>query len=343
MISLGRIASNKTLIIRTLTIVLLLCSSSLKMFAASGGDGEFNPGEMIMHHVTDAHEWHLLDIGETAVTIPLPIILYSSSKGLEVFMSGKFHHGETSYQGYSMNAAGHVVAEDPNHEFYDLSITKNVAALILGAILMIVLFVSVARPYKKDPSAPPKGLQSWVEPLVLYVKNEIVKPNIGPKYERYLPYMLTLFFFIWLGNLLGLLPGAANLTGNIAVTMVLAAITLVMTLFSSNKHYWAHIFNPPGVPLLLKPIMIPIEILGIFTKPFSLMLRLFVAITAGHIVILSLIGLAFIFHSAWVGVGTSLVVLFINIIELLVATIQAYVFTLFSSMYIGMAVADGHH
>ncbi len=323
--------------------MLLLCSSSPKMLAASGGDGEFNPGEMIMHHVTDSHEWHLLDIGETAVTIPLPIIKYSSSKGLEVFMSSKFHHGETSYQGYSMNAAGHVVAEDPNHEFYDLSITKNVAALIFGAILMIVLFVSVARPYKKDPSASPKGLQSWVEPLVLYVKNEIVKPNIGPKYERYLPYMLTLFFFIWLGNLLGLLPGAANLTGNIAVTMVLAAITLVMTLFSSNKHYWAHIFNPPGVPLLLKPIMIPIEILGIFTKPFSLMLRLFVAITAGHIVILSLIGLAFIFHSAWVGVGTSLVVLFINIIELLVATIQAYVFTLFSSMYIGMAVADGHH
>lgn len=309
---------------------------------AAGDEGsDFDPENLIMHHVTDSHEWHLFDIGDTQVTIPLPVILYSPQHGLVSFMSSNFHHGESSYKGYHLDH-GHIKSED-GHKFYDLSITKNVAALIMGAILMLIIFVRVANAYRKNPSGTPRGLQSWIEPLVLYIKNEIVKPNIGPKYERYLPYMLTLFFFIWIGNLMGLLPGAANLTGNIAVTMVLAIITLVMTLFSSNKNYWGHIFKPPGVPIGLLPIIVPIEILGILTKPFSLMLRLFVAITAGHIVILSLIGLAFIFHSAWVGLGTSLVVLFINIIELLVATIQAYVFTLFSSMYIGMAVAESHH
>ncbi len=310
--------------------------------ASDSGNAEFNPGDMIMHHVTDAHDWHLLDIGQTSVTIPLPIIIYSPDQGLDVFLSSNFEHGTALYKGYGIDDHGHLYAED-GRTFYDLSITKNAAALILTAILMVVIFLSVARGYKANPGSSPSGLQSWIEPLVVYIKDEVVKPNIGPKYERYLPYMLTLFFFIWIGNLLGLLPGAANLTGNIAVTMVLALFTLIMTLFSSNRNYWGHIFNPPGVPLLLKPIIIPIEILGIFTKPFSLMLRLFVAITAGHIVILSLIALAFIFHSSVVGIGTSLVVLFINLIEILVATIQAYVFTLFSSMYIGMAVADGHH
>jgi len=341
MMTPGRTTIYKSLIFKVLLSVFLVALATIPISAAGGEEGEFNPAEMIMHHVTDAHEWHLFDIGETSVTIPLPVILYSQQNGLVTFMSSNFHHGETSHMGYRLDH-GHIVAED-GHEFYDLSITKNVAALFMVAILMLVVFITVARAYKRNPGQAPKGLQSWIEPLVLYIEDEIVKPNIGPKYQRYLPYMLTLFFFIWFGNLLGLLPGAANLTGNIAVTMVLALITLVLTLFSSNRHYWAHIFNPPGVPMLLKPIIIPIEILGIFTKPFSLMLRLFVAITAGHIVILSLIGLAFIFHSVAVGVGTSFVVLFINIIEILVATIQAYVFTLFSSMYIGMAVADGHH
>ena len=334
--------NHKHLKISFLLIFFYALTSAMPIHAADSDGGEFNPGDMIMHHVTDAHEWHLFDIGETQVTIPLPVILYSSENGLVTFLSSAFHHGTTNYNGYGVDEHGHIYSED-GHEFYNFSITKNAAALLIGSILMIVLFVSVAKRYKSNPDDAPTGLQSWIEPLVVYIKDEVVKPNIGPKYERYLPYMLTLFFFIWIGNLLGLLPGAANLTGNIAVTMVLAIFTLILTLFSSNKQYWGHIFNPPGVPLLLKPIIIPIEILGIFTKPFSLMLRLFVAITAGHIVILSLIALAFIFHSAVVGIGTSLVVLFINLIEILVATIQAYVFTLFSSMYIGMAVAEGHH
>lgn len=331
----------KYLLIRILLVIFLGIGWVSNSEAAGGEGEEFDPGEMIMHHVTDAHEWHFFTVGDLHVTLPLPIILYSAENGLVTFLSSKFHHGEEPYAGYRMEG-GHIVAED-SHQFYDFSITKNTAALFMGALLMLIIFLAVARGYVRNKGKAPKGIQSFLEPIIIFVKDEIVKPNIGPKYEKYLPYMLTLFFFIWIGNLVGLLPGAANLTGNIAVTLVLAMLTLILTLFSSNRNYWGHIFNPPGVPLLLKPIIIPIEILGIFTKPFSLMLRLFVAVTAGHIVILSLIGLAFIFHSYVVGVGASLIVVFINLIEILVATIQAYVFTLFSSMYIGMAVAEDHH
>ena len=215
--------------------------------------------------------------------------------------------------------------------------------LLINAILILVVFTSVARTYKNNPGKAPSGLQSFIEPIVVFVQDEIVKPNVGHKYERYLPYLLTLFFFILFGNLLGLLPGAANLTGNIAVTLVLAVLTFLITNFSGNKNYWSHIFWTPGVPLLLRPLILPVEIIGIFTKPFALTIRLFVAITAGHILLLSLICLAFIFHSYVVGIGASFVVLFINLIELLVAGIQAYVFTLFTSLYIGMATAEEHH
>ncbi|MDN5204055.1 F0F1 ATP synthase subunit A [Fulvivirgaceae bacterium BMA10] len=336
-----RFRPNKSLKISFLSILIIVLTSNFTVFA-SGGDGEeFNPGEMIMHHVKDAHEWHFFDIGETQVTLPLPIILYSEKNGFVSFLSSKFHHGETSYKGYKLDHSGHIVAED-GHEFYDISITKNVAALFMGSILMIIIFLSVAKGYRKNEGRAPKGIQSFFEPIIVYVKDEIVKPNVGPKYQRYLPYLLTLFFFIWFGNLFGLLPGAANLTGNIAVTLVLAVFTLIITLVSANKNYWGHIFNPPGVPGPLKIIIIPVEIIGILSKPFSLMLRLFVAITAGHIVILSLIGLVFIFHSWQVGIVSTLIVTFINIIELLVASIQAYVFTLFSAMYIGMAIEEHH-
>ena len=335
-----RFSLHNSLIISILLTGLFSFTPSGFVHASDDTDEAFNPGEMIMHHVTDAYEWHFFDIGESHVTLPLPVIVYSNENGLKVFSSGNFHHGENSYEGYKLDH-GHLVAED-GHAFYDFSITKNVAALLMGSFIMVFIFLSVAKGYKKNHGKAPKGMQSLFEPIIIYVRDEIVKPNIGPKYERYLPYLLTLFFFIWIGNILGLLPGAANLTGNIAVTMVLAVFTLIATLFSANKNYWGHIFNPPGVPLALKPIIIPVEIIGIFSKPFSLMLRLFVAITAGHIVILSLIALAFIFHSVIVGFASTLVVTFINMIEILVATIQAYVFTLFSSMYIGMAVEEHH-
>ncbi|MFT5954843.1 MAG: F-type H+-transporting ATPase subunit a, partial [Cyclobacteriaceae bacterium] len=215
--------------------------------------------------------------------------------------------------------------------------------LFINAGIMLLIFSAVARGYKKNKGRAPKGIQSFFEPIIIFVRDEIVKPNIGPKYEKYLPYMLTLFFFIWFGNILGLMPGAANLTGNIAVTAVLAVFTFLITNFSGNKQYWKHVLWTPGVPAVMKIIIVPVEIIGLFTKPFSLMIRLFVAITAGHIVVLSLLSLTFIFESFAVGIGSAVVVTGINIIELLVATIQAYVFTMFSSLYIGMAVQEDHH
>jgi F-type H+-transporting ATPase subunit a len=205
------------------------------------------------------------------------------------------------------------------------------------------VFLAVAKGYKKNSGKAPSGIQSFFEPIIVFVRDEIVKPNIGHHYEKYLPYLLTLFFFILIGNLLGLLPGAGNLTGNIAVTLTLAVFTFIITNVSGNKAYWGHIFWTPGVPLPLRIVILPVEIIGIFTKPFSLTIRLFVAITAGHIVLLSLISLAFIFQSISVGLVSSLIVLFINLIELLVAGIQAYVFTLFTSLYIGMAIAEHEH
>ncbi len=247
-----------------------------------------------------------------------------------------------SYGDYRLNAEHHLESIS-GRKFYDLSITRNVASLLISAILLIVIFFSVSSAYKKNHGRAPRGIQSFFEPIILFVRDDIAKPNIGPKYARYMPYLLTVFFFIWFNNLLGLMPGGANLTGNIAVTLVLALITLLIVLFSSNKYYWQHIFATPGVPLWLLPIMIPVEIIGIFTKPFSLMVRLFANITAGHIIILSLFSLIFIFKSIAVGPVVVAFALFMNVLELLVAILQAYVFTMLSAMYIGSAVEEHAH
>jgi F-type H+-transporting ATPase subunit a len=301
---------------------------------------EIKVSEVILEHVMDAHVWHLTD----GLVIPLPVIIYTKENGLAVFSSSHFfeHHEKVDFNGYRL-ANNHIFLISTGEAVLDLSITKNVLMLFINAALLLFMLIYVARSYTKNKGKAPKGLQSFIEPVVLFVKDEIAKPNIGPKYEKYLPYLLTLFFFILLGNLLGLIPGASNLTGNIAVTLVLALFTFFITLFSGNKNYWKHILWTPGVPLPLRIIILPVELIGIFTKPFSLMIRLFAAVTAGHIVLLSLVCLTFIFHSAWVGVGSSLFVLFISLIELLVAGIQAYVFTLFSALYIGMAVVEDEH
>ncbi|MEM6843614.1 MAG: F0F1 ATP synthase subunit A [Bacteroidota bacterium] len=311
---------------------------------AAEGEGESETG-FILHHVQDAHQWHFATIGHTHVTLPLPIILYSPSQGIEVFSSSNFYneaHESVTYKGYRLDEHDHVVAVDGS-KVYDLSITKNVAALFLSMFVLLLIFITIARRYDSNPKSPPRGVQSFFEPIIVFVRDEIAIPSIGEhKYRRFMPYLLTLFFFIWFNNLLGLLPGAANLTGNIAVTLVLAVLTFIITNVNGNKEYWKHL-APPGVPWPILIIMIPVEILGLFTKPFSLMIRLFVSITAGHIVILSLIALPFLFNSFAIGVGSSLIIVFINLIELLVAIIQAYIFTLFSAMYIGAAVAEHHH
>ena len=326
--------------------LIFLCFFSLNVFAseqAEGDEKEFNASEVILHHVMDDHVWHFWD-GHNG-TIYLPVIVYSAEKGLDVFSSRHFYdenHNLIAYNGYKLDH-NHIYLADSNKAVLDLSITKNVAMLFINAALLLLIFMTVAKAYKTNQGKAPKGIQSFFEPIVLFVRDEVVKPNIGPRYEKFLPYMLTLFFFILFGNVLGLLPGAGNLTGNIAVTFTLAILTFLITNFSANKAYWAHIFWTPGVPLPLRLIILPVEIVGIFTKPLSLMVRLFVAITAGHIVLLSLICLAFIFKRWEVGAGSTVMVLFISLIELLVAGIQAYVFTLFSSLYIGMAIADHEH
>lgn len=306
----------------------------------SSSDTEaFNPMNMINHHILDAHSWHFWE--GAYGTLHLPVILYSEDRGVELFSSHLLETPALEARGYRYEHE-HIVATDAGRSVYDFSITKNVAFLFLEAALLLFLLLSVAYRYRQSPRSVPRGLQSAIEPVVVFVRDDIVKPCIGPRYEKYLPYMLTLFFFILLGNLMGLVPGAANLTGNIAVTATLALGTFLLTNLSGNRNYWRHIFNMPGIPIFIKPLMVVVECIGIFTKPLSLTIRLFVAITAGHIVILCLLSLTFIFHSYSVGVLSSLVVVFISLIEILVAIIQAYVFTMFSSLYIGMAIEEHH-
>ncbi len=326
---------------KVILATVLTLSFNGNLFAADSDDDTFNPGDLIMHHITDDYVWHFVD-GPYG-TLYLPVILYSEEKGFDIFSSGNFydeHHEFKPYDGYVLEHK-HITIEGSTTTVYDFSITKNVLMLFIVASIILIVFTSVARGFKKNVGNAPKGIQSVFEPIIIYIRDEIVKPNIGEKYERYLPYMLTLFFFVWFGNLMGLIPGAANLTGNISVTLILAIGTFILTSVSGTKNYWLHIFNTPGVPLLLKFIIIPVEIIGVFTKPISLTVRLFVAISAGHIVLLSLVLMTFLFHSYLVGIGSSLLVLFITLIELLVATIQAYIFTMFSSLYIGMALDKG--
>lgn len=329
--------------------------------------GKFNAGEMIVEHISDAHSWHILGKGASAVAVPLPVILYNSQRGLTMFMSSKFHHGEMAYKGYKLNAHGKVEAVNELEEIsaetatvneeltastFDISITKNVFSLLVSVFLMIWMFMSVAKSYGRRQGEAPKGMQSLIEPLVVFVRDDIAKASIGPKYEKYMPYLLTVFFFIWINNLLGLIPiipGGANVTGNIAVTMTLALITFIVTTFSANKNYWRHVFAMPGVPVGVLVLLTPIEILGVFLRPFVLMIRLFANITAGHIIALSFFSLIFIFGemSTGLGLGVSVLsvafVVFMTMLELLVAFLQAFVFTLLSAIYFGSAVEEHHH
>jgi F-type H+-transporting ATPase subunit a len=313
-------------------------------------------GKIIMEHIGDAHDWHIASIGHSHISIPLPIIIKDNA-GFKIFLSSKFDHGHANYEGYKL-AEGKIVAVNAdgseNHEasFYDLSITKNVASMFISVIILCWIMFSVASSYSKNKGKAPKGLANLIEIGVLFIRDEIAKPSIGPKYSKFLPYLLTIFFFIFLNNLLGLIPifpGGANVTGNIAITMVLALFTFVITSINGNKTYWGHIFLPPGVPKALWILLIPIEIIGMLNKPIVLMIRLFANITAGHIIMLGFFSLIFIFGamSEGLGLGVSLLsvafTVFMNFLELLVAFLQAYVFTLLSALYFGSAVEEHHH
>jgi len=337
---------NKTLIIS----FLVLGFSYTTTFAADSNpanEGErFSPNELIMHHILDDYGWHLFDTSDGhKVSIPLPIILLTDGN-LDVFMSSEFHHGESTVKRddreYQLDH-GHI-AELSGKSMLDFSITKNVASMMISVLLLFVVFSSVSSSYKKRQGQAPKGIQSFIEPIIVFLRDDVAIPNIGEKkYEKYFPYLLSLFFFIWFNNLLGLIPTGANASGNIAFTLTLAFFTLIVTNLSGNIHYWKHIFWTPGVPLPLRIIMLPVEIIGIFTKPFALMVRLFANITAGHIIILSLVSLIFIFKNGFLSVAVGPAVVALTFLELFVAILQAYIFTLLSALFIGMAVAEHEH
>lgn len=330
--------------------------------------GKFDANKVIIGHILDSYDWHIADIGKTHISIPLPVILFYQGKSY-FFFSSRFDHGYSAHKGFRIAHEGPKkgkiikvlddgITPDPNATFLlDLSITKNVFAIFISAALLCSILISVGRRYHREGSmAVPKGLQSFLEPIIIFVRDEIALSAIGEKhYQRFLPYLLTLFFFIFFNNLLGLVPvfpGGANVTGSISVTMVLALFTFFTTQLFANKGYWKHIFNTPGVPVWLKlpiPLMPIIELVGIFIKPFVLMVRLFANITAGHMIILGFVSLIFVLGSfaALMGYVISplsvIFLVFMNFIELLVAFLQAYVFTLFSALFFGMAVPEEHH
>ena len=314
--------------------------------------------EFINHHLLDAHDFTLMvDKEGHHIGFPLPVIFYDN--GFHAFMSnGKegFMHGETtevdgSYYKlhhekiYKTDAAGTLTLDKDGHPTnekpLDLSITKSVLIIFLVALVMLVLFTGMARSYKK--SVVPTGAARFLEPLIIFVRDEIAIPNIGHKYKRFMGYLLTVFFFILLLNVLGLMPFGINVTGNITMTFFLAILTYLITTFSANKDYWKHIFWMPGVPVPMKFIMLPIELLGTITKPFALMIRLFANMTAGHIVVMTLIGSIYIFKSWIAGVAFPFLTLVIYILEVLVAFLQAYIFTMLSALFIGMAVEEHEH
>lgn len=380
-------------------IVVLLVLVSGKILASAGGPAagneKFNPGEMIMHHIQDAHSIHFFG----HVSIPLPCIV-KTDKGWDFFMSSVFmdenhefsktyysagtgntyalHHEKIEIVDQRDTHGGHqrhdtqmyspagVVSEaahaasgvEPHNSgghtasIIDFSVTKSVLGmlLILGAV--IYLFIRLARSYSKKKNQAPRGLNNLLEVLVVFVRDEVVVPSLGRKRARkFLPFLLTMFFFIWICNLLGLIPftGGFNITGTLSITIVMAALVFVITTINGNIHYWGHIVWPPGIPIGVKLILVPIEIASVFIKPTVLMIRLMANINAGHIVILALTSLIFIFGEKsagagyGVGVASTLFMIFMFFIELLVAFLQAYVFTLLSAIYFSDATQEHHH
>jgi len=347
-----RIVVKKNIFLSFLILIAGLVSTHFSAHASSESHEEHEEGlnisKVIFGHIGDAYDWHFFDIDGHPVSIPLPILTYSQDKGLVAFSSSKLEHGHATYEGFKLEE-GKLVRED-GASFFDFSITKNVASMLISVVLMLLIFISVANKYKKKGAhSAPSGFQNAVESAILFVRDDIAKPNIGPKYMRFMPLLLTFFFFIWINNMLGLIPGGANFTGNIAVTGALALVTLIVMIFSGNKHFWGHLFNPPGVPMGINLLLTLIEILSLFIKPIALMIRLFANILAGHIIILSIISMIFIFAgmneiAGWGFSPVSLAfVLFMYTLELLVAAIQAFIFTNLTAVFIGQSVEEGHH
>ncbi len=352
---------NKRLIfILLIAFVSVFSAEKLRAAEATDTTKKLDVKGIIFDHIADAYEWHITTIGETHVTIPLPIIVYGETNGIKVFLSSELHHHD-SYCGYrygkeggkyagkivELNAAGEEVRP------WDFSLTKNAVALIINSLILGLVILWVASWYKRRPMEAPKGLRGALEMLIMSIQDDLIKPCIGKDYKRYSPYLLTAFFFIFFNNLMGLIPifpGGANTTGNIAVTLVLALCTFFAVNIFGTKEYWKEIIWP-DVPVWMKaiPLMPIIELFGIFTKPFALMIRLFANIMAGHSIVLGLTCLVFITASmgAAVNAGMTFVSVFFTIfmdcLELLVAYIQAYVFTMLSSVFIGLSRVEHEH
>jgi F-type H+-transporting ATPase subunit a len=338
-------------------------------------DKSFDAGSMIMHHIADAHNIHFFTLHEAEenekhYTINLPMILWTDN-GFDLFSSSHFYHNPIHVDhGHAYEHKNYILADEivyykgesggltydesgaiSNATPLDLSITKTVTGLLLTTFIILIVFLTVARSYKKRPNQSPKGLQSLIEPLVIFVRDDIVRPSIGKKADTFMPFLMTVFFFIWIANLLGLMSflGGYNVMGSISVTMVLAFLVFAITTFHGNKAYWKHIVWPDNIPFLIKLLLVPIEVLQVFMKPLVLMIRLTANITAGHIIILAFTALIFIFGQDSVmtgysvGVGSLLFMVFMFFIELLVAFLQAYVFTLLAAIYFGSAVEEAHH
>lgn len=316
---------------------------------------EFDASSFIIEHISDSHEWHIYTKKNgDPVAIYLPVILYTKETGLQVFSSKKLAHGH-EYNGFRLaeegEHKGRIILTDENGQEIlplDFSMTKSVIGMLFAAIIGLWLFLSLSRSYRKTGVSYPRGIQSFLEPVVLFVRDDIAIPNIGEeKHEKFMPYLLSVFFFILINNLMGLIPFpppfGANVTGNIAVTMTLALFTFFIIQFNGSKSYWKHLVATPGVPFWLVPIMFPVELIGMLAKPFALMVRLFANITAGHIIVMSLISIIFIFKSIAVAPVSALFVIFMDCLELLVAFLQAYVFTLLSALFISLAVKEEHH
>ena len=348
----------------TLTYGISMANEEPKEGEPQQEGGKFQAGKFVIEHVSDAYEWHIATLGETEISIPLPVILHSSTKGWNIFWSSQFHHGLSAYNGFRIEHEGKnegkIVELNEQGEIIDLpidlSITKTVTGILVSVIAMLLIFLSIAKSAKRSVNRAPSGMQNLFEPIILFIRDEVAKPAIGEKkFERFMPFLLTVFFFILINNLFGLIPifpFGANVTGNIAVTLVLALFTFFITTFNSNKHYWKEIYNPE-VPWWLKfpiPLMPIVELTGVITKPFVLMIRLFANMLAGHLIVTVFVGLIFIFGKSFgieAGLGVSVVSVgfsvFMVLLDVLVAFIQAYVFTLLSALYFGMASPEHHH
>ena len=335
---------------------------------------KFNAGKMILDHIGDSHEWHFFTVGKNTISLPLPIILVSS-KGIDMFLANRkpdsvirlregIYAAKIGSKYYLIDEGkfSGVVSEsdiinrditkalDKTVGVYDLSITKNVLQMLIALSLMMWIIISAAKKYKTRSGKAPRGLQNAVEVIVLFIRDGVAKPMLGHKYMKYLPYLLSLFFFILINNLLGLFPAAANVTGNISVTATLALLTFILMMFGSKRHYWVHMVTQPGLPFAVKLLLVPIELISnVLVKPFALMIRLFANMLAGHLIVLSFMSIIFIFAAMSVGAGLGASVfsvafcIFIYCLELLVAGLQAYIFTILTALFISETTADHSH